>query len=192
MKFTKKLATLAVTALAVVSLTACSNKSSNSSAKIPTKISKKTTVVFWHGMVGGQEKALKNMAKEFEAKNPKIHIKLENQGKYSDLQAKINSTLQSPKNLPTISQAYPGWLLVAAQAKKLVDMKPYITNSKIGWGSVTKSDIRADLLKGAQIKGVQYGIPFNKSIEVLLYNKDLLKKYGVKVPKNMAELKKTS
>ncbi|MCT7786170.1 MAG: ABC transporter substrate-binding protein, partial [Lactobacillus iners] len=58
MKFTKKLATLAVTALAVVSLTACSNKSSNSSAKIPTKISKKTTVVFWHGMVGGQEKAL--------------------------------------------------------------------------------------------------------------------------------------
>lgn len=192
MKFTKKLATLAVTALAVVSLTACSNKSSNSSAKIPTKISKKTTVVFWHGMVGGQEKALKNMAKEFEAKNPKIHIKLENQGKYSDLQAKINSTLQSPKNLPTISQAYPGWLLVAAQAKKLVDMKPYITNSKIGWGSVTKSDIRTDLLKGAQIKGVQYGIPFNKSIEVLLYNKDLLKKYGVKVPKNMAELKKAA
>ncbi|MCT7801063.1 MAG: ABC transporter substrate-binding protein, partial [Lactobacillus iners] len=56
MKFTKKLATLAVTALAVVSLTACSNKSSNSSAKIPTKIGKKTTVVFWHGMVGGQEK----------------------------------------------------------------------------------------------------------------------------------------
>ena len=68
-------------------------------------------------------------------------------------------------------------------------MTPYINNSKIGWGSAKKSDIREELLKGAQIKGTQYGIPFNKSVEMLTYNKDLLDKYGVKVPKTMSELR---
>ena len=197
MKFTKKFAAVAVAALALVGTTACSNSKSNDSsssksADIPTKITKKTTVVFWHGMTGTQEKTLQSLTKDFEKKNPNITIKLENQGKYNDLQAKINSTLQSPNNLPTITQAYPGWLLNAANSKRLVDMTPYINNSKIGWGSAKKSDIREELLKGAQIKGTQYGIPFNKSVEMLTYNKDLLDKYGVKVPKTMSELKAAS
>lgn len=197
MKFTKKFAAVAVAALALVGTTACSNSKSNDSsssksADIPTKITKKTTVVFWHGMTGTQEKTLQSLTKDFEKKNPNITIKLENQGKYNDLQAKINSTLQSPNNLPTITQAYPGWLLNAANSKRLVDMTPYINNSKIGWGSAKKSDIREELLKGAQIKGNQYGIPFNKSVEMLTYNKDLLDKYGVKVPKTMSELKAAS
>ena len=197
MKFTKKFAAVAVAALALVGTTACSNSKSNDSsssksADIPTKITKKTTVVFWHGMTGTQEKTLQSLTKDFEKKNPNITVKLENQGKYTDLQAKINSTLQSPNNLPTITQAYPGWLLNAANSKRLVDMTPYINNNKIGWGSAKKSDIREELLKGAQIKGTQYGIPFNKSVEMLTYNKDLLDKYGVKVPKTMAELKAAS
>ena len=197
MKFTKKFAAVAVAALALVGTTACSNSKSNDSsssksADIPTKITKKTTVVFWHGMTGTQEKTLQSLTKDFEKKNPNITVKLENQGKYNDLQAKINSTLQSPNNLPTITQAYPGWLLNAANSKRLVDMTPYINNSKIGWGSAKKSDIREELLKGAQIKGTQYGIPFNKSVEMLTYNKDLLDKYGVKVPKTMSELKAAS
>ena len=44
-------------------------------------------------------------------------------------------------------------------------------------------------MKGAQINDDQYEISFNKSIEVLVYNKALLDKYGVKVPTTMAELK---
>ena len=63
MKFTKKFAAVAVAALALVGTTACSNSKSNDSsssksADIPTKITKKTTVVFWHGMTGTQEKTL--------------------------------------------------------------------------------------------------------------------------------------
>ncbi|MBD5430696.1 extracellular solute-binding protein [Lactobacillus sp.] len=196
MKFTKKLAAISIAALALLGTTACSNKSSSnnssSSAKVATKITKKTTVVFWHGMSGTQEKTLKSLTKEFEKKNPKITIKLENQGNYTNLQAKINSTLQSPNNLPTITQAYPGWLINAANSKRLVDMTPYINNTKIGWGSAAKSDIRKELLNGAKINNTQYGIPFNKSVEMLTYNKDLLDKYGVKVPKTMDELKKAA
>lgn len=141
-------------------------------------------------MQGSQEKTLKSLAQDFENKNPKIKIKLEQQGDYDNLQSKITSTLQSPKNLPTITQAYPGWLESAAKNKMLVDLKPYINNKDVGWGSVEASGIKTDMLNGAQIKGTQYGIPFNKSIEVLIYNSKMLKRYGVtKVPTTMSEVK---
>lgn len=194
MKFSKKLAVLAAAGLALMGTAACSNgNSSSSSSKIPSKITKKTTVVFWHGMVGVQQSTLQKLTKEFEKKNPKITVKLESQGTYIDLQAKINSTLQSPNNLPTITQAYPGWLWNAAKNKMLVNLTPYINNKNVGWGSAKASDIRPELLKGAQIQGTQYGIPFNKSIEILTYNKDMFKKYGIKkVPTTMAELKSVS
>ena len=194
MKFSKKLAVLAAAGLALMGTAACSNgNSSSSSSKIPSKITKKTTVVFWHGMVGVQQSTLQKLTKEFEKKNPKITVKLESQGTYIDLQAKINSTLQSPNNLPTITQAYPGWLWNAAKNKMLVNLTPYINNKNVGWGSAKASDIRSELLKGAQIQGTQYGIPFNKSIETLTYNKDMFKKYGIKkVPTTMAELKSVS
>ena len=195
MKISKKLAAVAIADLALVTA-ACSNGGSNSSSssdKILSKITKKTTVVFWHGMTGVQQSTLQSLTKEFEKKNPKINIKLENQGAYNDLQAKINSTLQSPKNLPTITQAYPGWLWNAAQNKMLVNLTPYINNKNVGWGSAKASDIRTELLDGAKIKGTQYGIPFNKSIETLTYNADMFKKYGIKkVPTTMEELKQVS
>lgn len=197
MKFSKKLAMAAVAALALVGTAACSNGGSNtsssSSEKIPSTITKKTTVVFWNAMPGVQGSTLKQLTNEFEKKNPKINVKLENQGTYNDLQAKINSTLQSPNNLPTITQAYPGWLWNAAQNKMLVNMTPYINNKNVGWGSAKASGIRTELLDGAKIKGTQYGIPFNKSIETLTYNADMFKKYGIKkVPTTMEELKQVS
>lgn len=196
MKFSKKLTMVAVATLALVGTAACSksgNSSSSSSEKIPSKITKKTTVVFWNAMPGVQGSTLKQLTNEFEKKNPKITVKLENQGAYNDLQAKINSTLQSPNNLPTITQAYPGWLWNAAQNKMLVNMTPYINNKNVGWGSAKASDIRTELLDGAKIKGTQYGIPFNKSIETLTYNKTMFKKYGIKkVPTTMEELKDVS
>ena len=197
MNFGKKLAALAVAGLALVGTAACSNGGSSSSStsdtnKIP-KVTKKTTVVFWHGMQGQQETTLKKLAKEFEVKNSNIKIKLEQQGDYDNLQAKLNSTMQSPKNLPTITQAYPGWLQSAAKNKMLVNLTPYINNKEVGWGSVAASEIKQGMLDGAKINGTQYGIPFNKSIEVLIYNPDMLKKYGItKVPSTNAELKQAA
>ncbi len=194
MKFSKKLAAFAAIGLALIGTAACSkSNNSSSSDKIPSKITKKTTVVFWHGMVGVQQSTLQKLTQEFEKQNPKINVKLESQGSYNDLQAKINSTLQSPNNLPTITQAYPGWLWNAAQNKMLVNLTPYINNKNVGWGSAKASDIRTELLDGAKIKGTQYGIPFNKSIETLTYNEDMFKKYGIKkVPTTMEELKNAS
>ena len=192
----KSLATIALTAIATVSLAACGSKTESSDSaeksgdKIVTKLDGTTTITFWHAMAGGQGEALEKITKEFMEKNPSIKVTLQNQSSYSDLQAKINSTLQSPKDLPTITQAYTGWLYSAASDDMLVDLDSYISNDTIGWGDQEK--ITSSLLEGAQIVGKQYGIPFNKSTEMLFYNADMLKEYGVEAPTTMEELKEAA
>ncbi|OTN77635.1 hypothetical protein A5886_002735 [Enterococcus sp. 8G7_MSG3316] len=188
---TKKWA-FAATAAATLVLGACGSNGSSAAndEDIATEITEETTVTFWHAMNGAQEESLTQLTEAFMADNPNIKIELQNQSQYSDLQAKINSTLPSPKDLPTITQAYPGWLWNAAQDEMLVDLGAYIDNDTIGWGD--QEEIRTPLLEGAQIDGVQYGIPFNKSTEMLFYNADMLDEYGVEVPTTFDELKAAS
>lgn len=190
---TKKLA-FAAAAAATLVLGACGNNNDSSgsteSDEIVTELSEDTTVTFWHAMNGAQEESLTKLTEQFMDENPNIKIELQNQSSYSDLQAKVNSTLPSPKDLPTITQAYPGWLWNAAQDDMLVDLGEYINDDTIGWGD--QEEIRSALLDGAQIDGVQYGVPFNKSTEMLFYNADMLDEYGIDVPTNLEELKEAS
>ncbi len=182
----------AAAAAATLVLGACGNNDSSAGndEEIATEITEETTVTFWHAMNGAQEESLTKLTDAFMADNPNIKVELQNQSQYSDLQAKINSTLPSPKDLPTITQAYPGWLWNAAQDEMLVDLGEYIDNDTIGWGD--QEEIRSSLLEGAQIEGVQYGIPFNKSTEMLFYNADMLEEYGIEVPTTLDELKAAS
>ena len=195
MKF-KSLVKATLATASVVALTACGANSSNGSQQAETKkdivteVKSETTITFWHAMNGQLEKALQKLTEDFMKANPNIKVELQNQSTYKDLQAKINSTLTSPKDLPTITQAYPNWLFNAASQDSLVDFKPYLENETIGFKK--GEEIRSDLMEGAKINGVQYGIPFNKSTEVLFYNADLLKEYGVKVPTTLDELKEAA
>lgn len=190
---TRKLA-FVVAAAATLVLGACgsseSSEGSQESNEIVTELTDDTTITFWHAMNGAQEETLTKLTDDFMKENPNIKVELQNQSQYSDLQAKINSTLPSPKDLPTITQAYPGWLWNAAQDEMLVDLGEYIDNEEIGWKD--QEAIRSSLLDGAKINGVQYGIPFNKSTEMLFYNADMLEEYGVEVPTNLDELKEAS
>ena len=166
---TKKLA-FAAAAAATLVLGACGNNNDSSgsteSDEIVTELSEDTTVTFWHAMNGAQEESLTKLTEQFMDENPNIKIELQNQS------------------------SYPGWLWNAAQDDMLVDLGEYINDDTIGWGD--QEEIRSALLDGAQIDGVQYGIPFNKSTEMLFYNADMLDEYGIDVPTNLEELKEAS
>lgn len=192
MKINKLATTLFVAATALV-LGACGAGDNNGAAnsdEVLTELPEETTITFWHAMNGAQEEALKKITDDFMTENENVTVELQNQSAYPDLQAKINSTLPSPKNLPTITQAYPGWLWNAAQDEMLVDLQPYIDDETIGWGD--QEAITESLLTGAQINDTQYGIPFNKSTEMLFYNADMLAEYDIEVPTTMEELKEAS
>ena len=188
-----KLATKLFLAPTALVLGACGGSNGEETAnndEIVTELPEETTVTFWHAMNNAQEEALIKLTDDFMAENENIKIELQNQSSYGDMQAKINSTLPSPKDLPTITQAYPGWLWNAAQDEMLVDLQPYMDDATIGWGD--QEEIIPSLLEGATINDTLYGIPFNKSTEMLFYNVDMLEEYGVDVPTNFDELKEAS
>src|SRR5699024_7501939 len=135
---------------------------------IVTKLDGETKIVFWHAMGGGQGEALEKLVKEFEEENPNIKVDLQNQGNYGDLSQKLTATMQSPDDLPTITQAYGDWMVPFLEGDLVVDLKPYIENEEIGFDNY--DDIIEGLREETNQDGMITSLPFNKSTEVLWYN----------------------
>lgn len=185
MKF-KKLTSLALSAVLMTGLmTGCGSKNNASSEEIVTEITEPVEISFWHAMSGDLEKTLENLTNKFMEANPNIKVNLQNQSTYNDLQQKMTATLASPKDLPTLTQAYPHWMINAMQDELLVDLKPYIENETIG--SENYNDILEGFRTASEIDGKIYGMPFNKSTEVIWYNKTLFDELGLEVPKTFEE-----
>lgn len=185
MKF-KKLTSLALSTVLMTGLmTGCGSKNNASSEEIVTEITEPVEISFWHAMSGDLEKTLENLTNKFMEANPNITVTLQNQSTYNDLQQKMTATLASPKDLPTLTQAYPHWMINAMQDELLVDLKPYIENETIG--SENYNDMLEGFKTASEIDGKIYGMPFNKSTEVIWYNKTLFDELGLEVPTTFEE-----
>ena len=185
MKF-KKLTSLALSAVLMTGLmTGCGSKNNASSEEIVTEITEPVEISFWHAMSGDLEKTLEKLTDKFMEANPNITVTLQNQSSYNDLQQKMTATLASPKDLPTLTQAYPHWMINAMQDELLVDLKPYIENETIG--SENYNDMLEGFKTASEIDGKIYGMPFNKSTEVIWYNKTLFDELGLEVPTTFEE-----
>lgn len=166
-------------------LTGCANGGSKGNEDIVTEIKEPVEITFWHAMNGDQEKSLQKLTEKFTSENPNIKVTLQNQSSYPDLQQKITSTTSSPKDLPTMTQAYPDWMINAVTDNLLVDLEPYINNEKLKFDNY--DDILPSLREATKIDGKTYGIPFNKSTEVIWYNKTLFKELNLEVPTTYEE-----
>lgn len=186
----KKILPLALTLSLMAGCSGNKQTTTTTNEEIITEINNPVEITFWHAMNGDQEKSLQGLVDKFTKENPNITVTLQNQSSYADLQQKITATTASPKNLPTITQAYPDWLLNAIDENLVLDLKPYIENETL------KFDNYDDIVKGfreaSTIDGKIYGIPFNKSTEVLWYNKTLLDKLNLKVPTTYEEFEDVS
>lgn len=143
-------------------------------------------IVFWHAMNGKQEEALTKLADDFMAANKNITVELQNQVGYKELQQKITSTSSSPKDLPTMTQAYPDWMFNPIKDGLVYELTDFVKNME-GY-----DDILEGFRKGTEIDGKIYSMPFNKSTEVLWYNEDIFKELNLEVPTNYDELKEVS
>lgn len=190
MKF-KKFASLALAAVLTTGLmTGCGNSKDASSEEIVTEIKEPVEITFWHAMNGDLEKTLQKLTDKFMKENKNITVTLQNQSSYPELQQKITATTASPKDLPTLTQAYPHWMVNAMQDNLLVDLKPYIENETIG--DKNYEDILEGFRTASEIDGKIYGMPFNKSTEVIWYNKTLFEELGLKVPTTFEEFAEVS
>ena len=213
----KKLTLLAALVLSLGVFSACGNNAGNEEApKEETKVEEKaeegkedaekaeeteeekeaepakegqTEVIFWHAMGGGQGEALEGLVADFEAENPDVKITLQHQGGYGDLNQILVATMQSPKDLPTITQAYPDWMLQFSEAGMVADLTDRVNGED---GIIDYEDILEGVRDEIEQDDKIIGIPFNKSTEVLWYNQDLFDELGLENPANFEELKEVA
>ena len=149
----------------------------------------KAEITFWHAMGGGQGEALESLVADFEKEHPNIKVNLQNQGNYGDLNQILVATMQSPSDLPTITQAYPDWMLQFEDANLVTDLTDMVKGED---GIEDYDDIFPGVREEIEQDGKIMGLPFNKSTEVLWYNKTLFDELGLEVPKTYDELKEVS
>ncbi|OON96426.1 MAG: sugar ABC transporter substrate-binding protein [Candidatus Epulonipiscioides saccharophilum] len=157
---------------------------------ILTELIEPVEFVFWHAMAGTQQEMLIELTNRFMAEHPDINVILQNQSSYKDLQQKLTLNMASPKQLPNITQAYPNWMETALIDNLLVDLTPYIEDPIVGYDNY--EDILQGFRDATEIDGKIYSIPFNKSTEVLWYNKTLFDELGLTPPTNYEELAETA
>lgn len=212
----KKLTLLAALVLSLGVFSACGNNANEEAPKEETKVEEKaeeskedaekaedaeeekeaepakedqTEVVFWHAMGGGQGEALEGLVADFEKENPDVKITLQHQGGYGDLNQILVATMQSPKDLPTITQAYPDWMLQFSEAGMVADLTDRVKGEE---GIEDYEDIFPGVRDEIEQDDKIIGIPFNKSTEVLWYNQDLFDELGLENPTNFEELKEVA
>jgi multiple sugar transport system substrate-binding protein len=131
----------------------------------------KTTVVFWHALGGPLGDALNIMIKEFNDSHSKIYIKAISMGNYTALSQKIMASIQAGTQ-PDIAQVFESWTAKMVDANILKSINDLIVSDS-GFSQKDLDDFYPIFIKSNMINGKMYSFPFNKSVRVLYYNKDL-------------------
>jgi len=144
----------------------------------------KTTVDFWHVMVGPADEALTELVSRFNNENPDIKIVLVSVGNYEQLSQKL---MAATKNPPVMSQVYESWTSEFFDAGLLTPVEDLCTEEYL---EDIRSDIFPILIKDNTFSGKLVSMPFNKSVPAYFYNDDLYKKNGISsFPANWEEFK---
>lgn len=158
------------------------------------------TVTFWEnlydedGAAGPEHTMMNNIIKEFNKVYPNITIKLEDKGRYRDIDEAISGVLSTPDKLPSMAVCYPDYVVGYLDSGNVLNMDPYMSNSTYGLGvkpksgsttevetdsTTTKDDLNSAFLKEGQeyIEEGTYSLPWYKNSEALFYNVDALDQY---------------
>ena len=147
-----------------------------SCAKQEKKASDVTEVVFWQAMGGPLGDALHILVEEFNDTHPDIHITSINMGNYTALSQKLMASIQTG-NQPNVAQAFEAWTTNMAKGDVLVPMDDFIEEDP-DFGEKDLADFYPVFIKCNTIDGKLLSFPFNKSVRVLYYNKDIFFQNG--------------
>ena len=91
---------------------------------------------------------------------------------YNDLQKKVMTGILA-KQYPNIVQAYPGHVADYHAQDIAINVQPYFENTTYGWSAEDRAQFNLSAGQQFGFEGT-YCLPFNKSSEVLYYNRDKL------------------
>src|SRR5690554_1460899 len=121
---------------------------------------------FWHGFTGGSLRAsLENLTLEFNRQNEGQYcVRTVGQGNYTDLSTAVLAA-SAADNLPVLAMGYENNIATYLRAGVVEDL---------GALGIETGHIYDNFIEGVTWDGVLYGVPFNKSVHLLYYNRDLL------------------
>lgn len=183
----KKFLFVLLVGLIAISLVACGNAEKpnedkkKETASVPEELTGPVEIEFWHAMTGGLEETLKTMTDEFNQSQDNITVKLVSQGSYDDLSKKLMASAKA-ENAPVMAQAYEDWMTQYIENDLITDLTPYMEHKQHGWSKNELNDIVSVFREANTWEDKMYGVPFNKSTEVLYYNTDMLTEKNLEIP----------
>ncbi len=196
----------AMIGLGGISLAACSSnpqtndnsngeKDQKDSNKLVFNLENPVEIEFWHAMSGNTEEALKNVVEDFNngvGKEKGITVTPIYQGSYDDLKSKVTAAIKAD-TLPAIAQAYGTHISDYLQSGKVQSLDEFIFHDEVGIKDFDEIyEAYRNEVSQYDEKGTYYSLPFNKSTEVLFYNKDFFTEHNLSIPKTWDEMEKLS
>ena len=156
-------------------------------------------VVFWHAMGQANQAIIAEIIEDFNKIYPNIVVSQYSQGGYNELRDKIAQAIPAG-NQPTLAQTYPDHVALYLEGKAVRGLDEYMKHPTFGYDYSERDENRTgdfeyeanrvdDFVENFyhegtvyDTKGTFYSLPFNKSTEVMFYNKTFFNKYDLEVP----------
>ena len=146
---------------------------------------------YWHANGAALTTVLEEIKGKFEAKyEGKYVVDLTSYGDYTTLRDTISSSIAAG-DAPTAAQTYPDHVSLYLEGDALVSLDKYINDPVNGMSKEEQAQFIEGFWNEGTIYdqvGTRYAMPFNKSTELMYYNKDMFDKYGWNVPTTWDEV----
>ena len=201
----KKLLASLMLFLGLTSVVACSNEAPETNegsseggaeeSELVVTISEPVTIEFWHAMSGPNEEVVNQLVETFNTTigaEKNITVKPVFQGHYSDLKSKLTAGIKA-NEAPVVAQGYPDYTAEFLQSEAVVALDEYINHPEVGIENFEDiAQAYRDENSQYDAEGTFYSLPFNKSTEVLYYNKTFFEENGLEVPTTFEEVEALS
>lgn len=144
-------------------------------------------ITFWHALGGEHGEIVADLVAEFNASQDEVVVDAQYQGNYGTLMQKLMAAVAAG-DPPTLTGSYNNWTEVFIDAEAITPMARFVNDPEVGLSEEELADFIPAFIEANTWDGVLYSLPFNKSVQILYYNKELLDQAGVGVPSTMDEL----
>ena len=134
-----------------------------------------TTLTFWHSF--GDNAAMQTLLQEFNATHADIQIEGVDVGNYNEMITRLQAAVVSGR-VPDVVQLEITRYGIFADRGVLLPLDDLIATTDFD-----VDDLIPGIWEAAQYEGAPYVIPFNNSVPVMYYNKDLFRAAGLE-PEN--------
>ena len=155
------------------------------------------TITFWHTMGADNKALLEDAIARFNEKYPNITVEHLSYGDYDGVFEQIRTKLTAG-NQPNLAFCYPDHVATYNKSYSVITLDDLINNKNTisSTGEMmgfTQAQLD-DFIEGYYNEGKEYGdgkmysLPFQKSTEVLYYNKTIFDQYGLEAPQTWDEV----